>query len=703
MKTAKKPTERNRLVVLSVLAAVFSVFFVLLLMSYQIVQGAELNEQTHQMTSSKLPIKAARGDIVDCNGVAFAENKAGFNIVFQYAFLPRSQQNEIIRELVELCEENGVEWYDPLPITRIGTPQFLDEQEKEIATLKKKLELNVYATAENCMYYLLDTFNIEGYDDETARKIAGVRYGMVISDFSINNNQYVFAQDVPIEFILKIKEMSHQFPGVDIVEEDIRSYPNGDLLPHVVGTIGAMYAEEYEETYKELGYKMNSEVGRFGIEKVMEGTLHGVDGVRAVEQNKRGDVISEEVTQAPQSGDKVVLTVDAAFQQKVKEALEEHIEWLRSRPDGKGNTVKAGAIVVLDVKTGGVLAMVNYPSFDINNYFSDYASLLNADDNPLFNRATDGLYRPGSTFKTAVAVGGLEEGIINPNSTINCQHTYYYYDILPNNKFHPTCLGWHGQTDVSKALTVSCNIFFYDVGRRLGIDKMNKYAGLLGLGEETGLEIPSKQGALSGPARSETLGSTWFQGNVVQAAIGQMDTSVTPLQLAIQAMTLANKGTRYKAHIIKEVRSYDDKEVLSSTEPEIASQFEIHPQNYQAIVDGMIGAAEKVGGAYSLSNLGYQVAIKTGSPQVDNNTTNSAVIGFAPVEAPEIAIGVMLEEGENANYLVRRILDAYYSTHGKDSAYGIKDQPAEGSGEENGASSSQEDGDSVPNSGSQPE
>ena len=168
-------------------------------------------------------------------------------------------------------------------------------------------------------------------------------------------------------------------------------------------------------------------------------------------------------------------------------------------------------------------------------------------------------------------------------------------------------------------------------------------------------------------------------------------------------MTLANKGTRYKAHIIKEIRSYDDKEVLSSTEPEIASQFEIHPQNYQAIVDGMIGAAEKVGGAYSLSNLGYQVAIKTGSPQVDNNTTNSAVIGFAPVEAPEIAIGVMLEEGENANYLVRRILDAYYSTHGKDSAYGIKDQPAEGSGEENGASSSQEDGDSVSNSGSQSE
>ena len=682
MRTAKKSPERNRLVILSVLIAVFSAFFIIVLMSYQVVRGAEFYAQTQQKASSTLPIKAARGDIVDCNNVAFAENKAGFNVVFQYSFLPKATQNEIIKKLITLCEQNNIEWYDPLPITYTGAPQFFEEKEQDVSVLKKKLGLNIYATAENCMYYLLKTFKIEGYDDETARKIAGVRYGMVISDFSVNNNQYVFAQDVPIEFILKLKEMAHLFPGVDTIEDDIRVYPNGDLMPHIVGTIGAMYAEEYEDTYKDLGYKMNSQVGRFGIEKIMERSLHGIDGVKTVEQNKSGEIIAEEVTQAPKSGDKVVLTVDAEFQQKVKTALEEHIAWLKLRGDGKGNKVKAGSIVVLDVKTGGVLAMVNYPSYDINNYFSDYTTLLNADNNPLFNRATDGLYRPGSTFKTAVAIGGLENGIINTNSLIDCQHTYYYYDILPNNTFHPTCLGWHGKINVSEALTVSCNIFFYDVGRRLGIEKINKYASLLGLGEETGLEISSKKGVLSSPARSKSLGATWFQGNVVQAAIGQMDTSVTPLQLAIQAMTLANKGTRYKAHIIKEIRTYDDKNILSLTKPEIASQFEIKEENYQAVVKGIIGAAEKIGGAYSLSDLGYNVAIKTGSPQVTNTTTNSAVIGFAPVENPEIAIGIMLEEGENANYLVRRILDAYYQTHGKDSAYGIKETPYEEISEE---------------------
>ncbi len=682
MRSAKKPTERNRLVVLSAMAAVFCAFFIIILMSYQLVKGAEYNAQTQKMTSSTLPIKAARGDIVDCNGVAFAENKAGFNIVFQYAFLPKSEQNEIILKLIELCEKSGIEWYDPLPVTKTGKPEFIEENEKDISVLKKKLGLNVYATAENCMYYLLKTFKIEGYDDETARKIAGVRYGMVISDFSVVNNQYVFAWDVPIEFILKLREMSHLFPGVDTVEEDIRIYPNGDLIPHIVGTIGAMYAEEYESTYKELGYKMNSQVGRFGIEKIMEQSLHGVDGEKTVEQNKIGEIIEEEITEAPKSGDKVVLTIDADFQSKVKEALENHIKWLKTRSDGKGNKVKAGAVVVLDVKTGAVLSMVNYPSYDINDYFTDYNTLLNADNNPLFNRSTDGLYRPGSTFKTVVATGGLEENIITSKSLIDCEHTYYYYDILPNNKFHPTCLGWHGNINAAEALTVSCNIFFYDVGRRLGINTINNYASYFGLGEPTGIEIPSQKGALSSPERSKALGGTWFQGNVVQAAIGQMDTSVTPLQLAIQALTLANRGTRYEAHIIKEIRSYDDKSIISVTEPKVASQFEMSDSTYNAVVNGMIGAAEKIGGAYSLSDLGYKVAIKTGSPQVTNTTTNSAVIGFAPVESPEIAIGVMLEEGENANYLVRAILDAYYKTHGKDSAFGIKEEVPEEISEE---------------------
>ena len=670
-----KPKERMRLIVLSILTAAIFCLYLLVLMTHQIVHGSEYFAQTQASTTSVLSIKAARGDIVDCNGIPLAENETSLNIVFYYSFLPKDQQNDIIAQLIEICEENGETWNDPLPITPDGT-EFVEDRDKEAEALKKKLELNVYATADDCMYHMQQNiFKIEGYDAAMTRKIAGVRYGMVLSDFSVNNNQYVFAENVSPETVLKIKEMSHLFPGVDVAEQDIRVYPDGTLLPHVIGYLGAIYAEDWlgdSETgtqgYKEKGYKMSDLIGKAGIEKVMEETLHGVDGERTVEQSKNGEIISETITSPTQPGNKVVLTIDSAFQKRVQEAVEEYVEYLKSLNDSKrGSDIKGAAVSVLDAKTGAVLAMVNYPTYDINRFYEDYNELLKDEPTPLNNRVTQSLYRPGSTFKTAVAVGALEEGIITPNETVNCTGTYYYYDYIPGNKFHPTCLKYHGQTNVIEALTVSCNIFFYDVGRRLGIDKMGEYANLMGLGVETGLEIPSAVGGISSPERSELLGTRWEQGNVVQAAIGQMDTAVSPLQLSIQAMTLANQGTRYQPHLIKEIRSYDDSEVISVTEPVVASSFEISDVNYQAVVDGMIGAGETISASgYTLKDLPYDVAIKTGSPQKTSTVFHSAVIGFAPVDDPDIAIGIILEESQNASWLVRKILDAYYETAGKD-------------------------------------
>ena len=671
---AGKPKERARLIVLAVLTAIVCLMYLMISMTYQVVDGEKYYDETQASITSVLPLKAARGEIVDTNGVALAENRTGLNIVFYYSFLPKDQQNEIIAQLIEICEENGETWYDPLPITSDGTPEFLEGMDKAVATLKSKLELNVYATADDCMYYMREeTFSIEGYDDDMTRKIAGVRYGMVISDFSVNNNQYVFAEDVSAETVLKIKEMSHLFPGVDVAENDIRVYPDGDLIPHVVGYLGAIYAEDWygdEDTvgYKEKGYKMSDQVGKAGIELIMEEELHGVDGERTVEQSKSGEIISETVTTPSQPGNKVVLTIDSEFQRRVQKELEDYIAYLKGLDDPeKGSDIKGAAISVLDARTGAVLAMVPYPSYDVNNFYADYNDLLSDDLHPLTNRVTQGLYRPGSTFKTVVAAAGLEEGIIEADDTIKCTGTYYYYDIIPGNQFRPKCLRTHGELNVSQALTVSCNIFFYDLGRRLGINKIVEYANLMGLGVETGLEISTAVGGISSPERSELLGGTWVQGNVVQAAIGQMDTAVSPLQLSIQALTLANQGTRYKPYLIKEIRSYDDSEILSVTEPEMVSSFEISDESYGAIVEGMIGAANNITAAgYTLSDLDYDVAIKTGSPEKDKTTFHSTVIGFAPVDDPDIAIGIMLEESQNASWLVRKILDAYYATAGKD-------------------------------------
>ncbi len=696
--TPKKPPkakERGRLIILSFLAAGVCGAYILNLMNFQVVRGAEFQAQTQQLTVSKISVKAARGEILDCNGVALAENKVGYNVVFYYSFFPKADQNRIIAGLIEILEKNGEDWYDPLPLTLAADPVFEEGRDKDIETLRNKLEVNVYATASDCMYNLRELFNIdESYDDLTARKIAGVRYGMVLSDFSINNNQYAFAEDVSTNTALLIKEMSHLLPGVDIVDEDIRVYPQGTVAPHIVGVIGKMYAEEYygttdeggnilTEGYKDKGYKMDSLVGKLGIEQVMEAELHGVDGVKTVEQSKDGSIISEEITTAPESGNNVVLTIDSAFQKKVQDILEAHILMLRERKSDSqgdhGNKVEGGSIVVLDAKTGGVLAAATYPGYDLNNYFSDYAAIRDADFSPLNNRAFNGLYRPGSTFKTAVAAGALEEGIITPKDTVNCQRIYHYYDILPGNQFRPTCLGYHGKTDTVKALTVSCNIFFYDVGRRLGAEQMNVYANLLGLGVPTGIELSESVGGISGPERSQSLGKTWVQGDICQAAIGQMDTNVTPLQMAVQAMTLANRGTRYQAHLVKEVRSYDDTEVLSSTEPNVLSQFEMSGSTFETIKAGMIGAAARVPAPYQLTDLGYDVALKTGTPQKNNTEFHSAAIAFAPADDADIAISVMLELGDNANYLIRQILEAYYGT---DSSSDTDENPLISSAEE---------------------
>lgn len=677
-----KPKERSRLIILSFLAAIVCAVYVLQLMNFQIVRGEEFQAKTQQMTVSKIAVKAGRGEITDCTGEPLAQNKVGYNIVFYYSFLPKGDdRNRIIAELIEMLEEEGESWYDPLPMTVEGQPQFLENRDSDIELLKEKLGVNVYATAEDCMYNLRseEFFDIgEEYDDLMARKIAGVRYGMVLADFSVNNNQYTFAEDISTDTVMKVKELSYLFPGVDIVDEDIRIYPDGDLAPHIIGTVGQMYAEQYYgdsekgiEGYKDKGYPMNALIGRFGIEQYMEETLHGVDGVKTVEQSKDGTILSETITQFPESGSNVGLTIHAGFQREIQQIMTDYIDYLRSLPDDpkgtdNGNQVVGGSVVVLDVDTGAVLAAVTAPTYDLNRYFTDYNELAAREDLPMLNRAFDGLYRPGSTFKTVVAAGALTEGVITPNDTVSCHRVYNYYDYIPGNTFRPTCLGYHGDISVVRALTVSCNIFFYDVGRRLGIDKIQEYAHFFGLGTDTGLELKTATGGISGPDRSEKLGTVWQPGNVCQTSIGQMDTAVTPLQLATQAMTLANQGVRYRTHLIQEVRSYDDAEVLETTAPEVMSEFTLSDQAYAAIKAGMIGAAESVaekqsvlGWKTSLSDLPYQVALKTGTPQVTNTTFSSSAIAFAPADDPEIAIGILLERGADAKNMVRPILDAY--------------------------------------------
>ena len=628
-------------------------------MSIQIVDGETYHAQTESTTVSVIPIRAARGEIYDRDGQPLAENQTGLNIVFYYAFFDLENCAEQIGLLINLCEEQGESWYDPLPLNEDGTEFTGDEQDAD--TLRQALGLSSYATAADCMYNLCQEYGIiEGDEQTTPENCRGLLWNAAETVLTAQQRVYLCRKCVGADSFTAERTVC-SVPGMDIVEEDVRSYPDGTIAPHIIGTVGQMSAEEWSR-YQPEGYQMSDYVGKFGIERYCEETLRGTDGTRTVEQGKNGEIISEEVSSQPESGNSVYLTIDAAFQKRVEEILSNYIEQLQQTGDpDEGGNVKGGAISVIDPKTGAVLALVTWPTYDINDYYSDYTTLLETENTPLVDRATDGLYRPGSTFKTVVAVAALEEGIITPEDTVNCTGVYTYFDqVIEGNTFHPTCLGIHGKLSVSEALTRSCNIFFYDVGRRLGIDTINRYASLMGLGEETGLELGSAIGTLSSPEHTKQMGGTWTQGNVVQASIGQMDTMVSPLQLSIQAMTLANRGDRYKVYLVDEVRSFDGSELLQKTEPELVSSFDMSEETFDAVVEGMIGVGlQYTAPEYMLSDLGYSVAVKTGTPQVTTDTTNSCAIAFAPAEDAEIAIGIMLEEGTGASRLIRDILCAW--------------------------------------------
>ncbi|MEG0615242.1 MAG: penicillin-binding transpeptidase domain-containing protein, partial [Oscillospiraceae bacterium] len=638
-----KTSDRIRAALLGILLLVSFIFCGIKLMKFQIVDGEKYLNESIRSSVGTQTINAARGEIVDSKGIPIVENKVGFNVIVECAFFPseNAEQNKIILEVVKLLKNDGLDWVDTLPITKKQPYEFLPDRQRDITTMldDNHLRLAVYATAEDCIEAIVKKFDISTeYSQEEQRIIAGVRYEMFIRNFSYSN-RYTFAEDIPMDTVAKIKELSYKFPGVDIVEEAIRVYAEGDILPQSIGTVGPIYAEEFA-ALKNEGYRLNDTLGKSGIEKAMEKDLRGKDGTRQVTISN-GTVTSVDVTKEAIPGNTVKLTIDTEFQRKVQEILAGKIERLHSAKTKElGNEANAGAVVVLDVKTGAVLAMVNYPTYDINDYLKNYSEVAKREGSPLINRAIDGLYRPGSTFKTVTATAALNEGIITDEDTVVCNRVYRYY-----NDIAPTCTGWHNHIAVSDALKVSCNVFFYDVGRRTGIDNIQKYAGYYGLGENLGLEIGGTNGYIAGPNSFEKLEMDWTPGQVLQTAIGQSETQVTPLQMAVQAATIANEGVRYKPYLVDSVNSYNLDKVVRKTEPTVESKIHINNEKmYDAIEKGMIMAAATGGGKYTLNGLPGTAAIKTGTPESPRGT-DSAFVGYYPTENPEIAFSGMIEGG----------------------------------------------------------
>lgn len=665
----RRQLNRRSLGVVAVLVAVAAVF-VWDLYRLQVVEGADYLAQSARKIAQVETVEAARGDILDRNGQTLVTSRTSYQVTLIRNKLGEDRDN-VLLALMRVCREEGVAWNDSLPVSKeapytytVDTASATDQS--RWSNLKELMGWDDSAGAEDLLRQMAESFQIDtgAYTIQEIRYLDGVLYELWLRYKEITWTTYYFAEDVNVSFIARVKDLG--LPGVNIGTSSAREYETS-YAAHVLGRVSKI--PEGDLTYYEsLGYSMDESVGWSGVEKAFEEYLHGTRGQQTVETNDQGKVVSSAYTQEPEPGDNVVLTLDAGLQQVVEDSLAETVPTLTE-------DVQGAAAVVLSVKDGSVLALASYPTFDLANFSADYSELAQDSLKPIYDRAIQGTYPPGSTFKMVTAVAGLQEGIIDTESEIECTGKYTYY-----NDYQPECWIYrqygrtHGWEDVTGAITDSCNIFFFDVGRRLGIDRLVQYAHSFGLGESTGIELEENTGAVGCPDYSQSVGLTWYEGNTLQVAIGQENSRFTPLQLANYAATLANGGTRWKVHLLKAVKSNDYSQVLYEYQPEVAEKINIDPENLAAVKAGMLGLTT-TGSVTSyfkdLAEQGIQVAAKTGSAQVTGSEESNAVfVCFAPFDDPQIAMAIVAEKGGSGSELgaiAAKILQ-YYFTEGNDAS-----------------------------------
>lgn len=628
------------------------------LIKYQIVDGAYYYEQSLLNNTTKETVAAARGEILDRYGRVLATNKLSLELKITGEFEniqstdTDERKNEIykegndeILELVNVFNQSGVAYIDDFPISlNNASYTFTVGKEAEADKLKSVLSAQSYATAQNCIDILKDKYNIEGYSDADTLKIASIRAQMLMSDYS-SANPYIFAKDLDSGFASRIMEMSDKFKGVETQEVSERVYPSGDIAPHIIGTVGPIYAEDYQ-AYKDKGYSMNAIVGKSGIESAMEDQLRGIDGKQTVVSNKQGQVMDRFFydSDKPRPGNSVVLSIDSNFQKQLQDALAGYVKSV----GGKG-----AGLSVIDVKTGETLALVSYPGYDINDFSTQYDALAANPLKPLTNRAIMGLYRPGSSFKTFMSAAGMLNGTFTTNTYYNCVNPFPGTDM--------TCLQSHhsGPTNIYTALQYSCNNFFYYVAKNMQIDKIDEYAPKFGFATDTGLEITNSNGRVTNPDYYRQKGMNYYVGYTYQTGIGQAEVMVTPLQMSISMMTIANHGTRYAAHLIKSVEKYDFSSNVSTTAPVVMSTLPDDNNAFSVTMSGMKLMAQT---RSALSGL--DIAAKSGSPQYDDSNkskTNAAGVGIYPASNPEIGIGIMIEDGKSAQDFFADVVRIYES------------------------------------------
>lgn len=670
---------RFRAKILILLVAAVLAFFAFKLYDYQIIQTGGSKDNTSTFTT-RTRVKASRGDILDTNGNALVGNRASYDMVMNhYVLLTASGTNNHLYNLITRCEEIGIEYNENFPIS-MERPFVYTLEEQNSAwrgyfqTYLSSKELDSDITAPLLVKRLRERYKIPAtWSEEMARKVIGLRYEMDLRGCVGSLSNHVFLSDVSDENLSHLVELN--IPGLMVEKTTVREY-NTKYAAHILGFVGKMNAEQWQTYKQKEGYSMDSEIGQAGLEAAFEEYLHGVDGIREDTVTTAGELVSSRYIVEPKAGANVEVSIDINLQRAAEDGMERVVQQLRNGELRDGQDAEGCAVVAMNVKTGQVLVCGSHPTYDLSTYFENYKEILEAEYDPLYNRALQGAYPPGSTYKMSMVVAGINSGTINSGTVIVDKGVYDKYE---DDGFVVKCLRYttsrltHEDLTAATALQVSCNYFFYELGDRIRLSAMDSTAKALGLGEPTGIELSENIGHRANKETKEELysgdKSGWYQADQITAAIGQSDNRFTPMQLCTYTATLANRGTRYKATFLNRVVSSDYRQLLRESEKQVLSTLDISDDAYLAYTTGMKLVTQKTedwtGTAYStFKNYPISVAAKTGTAQGNRNSSDhGAFVCYAPADDPEIAIAIYGEKAGHGSQLAtiaRDILDIYF-------------------------------------------
>lgn len=646
------------------LAAILTIYFTALY-NLQIIKGADYYYESLNSIVTSNTVKASRGDILDRYGNVLVSNRTIYNLTVNHTVLTNTENpNATLLKLKKVCNEHGISFSDTLPVSSDAPFSYLGSQpalqKTQFEKYLKYFEFKQTPSADDLMAYFIKHYKIaSSYTKAEARIIAGLRYELELR-LIYPMSEFIIAKNVDINLISVLLEQ--QLTGVQIDTSTVREY-HTPYAAHLLGTVGQMGEKEYEK-YSKLGYTVDDVIGKDGIEEEFEEYLRGKDGTKTSTVNSTGAVTNVIYNKSPQPGKNVILTLDIGLQGAAEGILAKHIAALNAARVEKAEKIPGGAVVAIQIKTGEILASASYPTYDLSRFYEQYDTLLKDPKLPLFNRALQGTYSPGSTFKIVTGVAALKQGVITPYTQIYDEGKYTKYaDYQPNCWIYPDTHGWE---NIATALKDSCNFFFFSIGDKLGIDRISSFASQFGLGKPTGIELYEELGTLATPEYKEKAeGNEWYGGDTLQASIGQSFNLFTPMQIASYTATIANNGVRYRTHFLKSVVNYDFSSTYLTEDREILSTVDAEQSSFDAVQKGMLLVTTQGTPSTVFKDFGVQVAAKTGTAQLGEDLENNAIfICYAPYENPEIALAVVIEKGGSGNAIAsiaKEVLQYYYS------------------------------------------